>query len=321
MANRENDYGGRDYYGGPDYTRDEFERGGGERGRGWDEDRYEREAERRREGGRRDREGGYDRWEGEPRYGRAPYAERDFGEREFGGRRGYEGGGYGRQGGSWRERPTYYGGAGGYGVGAYGPGYRGEDVERNIGRYERGGDIGRSGYEGGGRYGGSRYGGAEYGGAQYGGAQYGGAEYGRTPYGGSPYGAGYGRGEGTQSEWTRGRYVGRGPKGYRRSDDRIREEVHERLTMHPDVDASDIEVRVNEGVVTLTGVVEDRHQKRLAEDAVEDIFGVDDVRNELKVRHGFLASLTGEKASDREVSRTASREEGETRSRGARPTP
>ena len=101
----------------------------------------------------------------------------------------------------------------------------------------------------------------------------------------------------------RGRYVGLGPKGYRRSDERIHEEVSDRLMTHPDVDASDIEVRVANGVVSLVGTVEDRHQKRIAEFIAEDIVGVDDVNNELKVRHGFWANITGERAVDRDVRR------------------
>jgi hypothetical protein len=103
-----------------------------------------------------------------------------------------------------------------------------------------------------------------------------------------------------------GRHYGRGPKGYRRSDERIREDVSDRLMWDPDVDASEIEVMVSQGVVTLTGVVEDRSAKRAAEDIAEEVLGVDDVRNELKVRHGFLAGLTGEKAEegDGEVRKT-----------------
>jgi hypothetical protein len=113
----------------------------------------------------------------------------------------------------------------------------------------------------------------------------------------------------SREEWSReGVFTGRGPKGYRRSDDRIREDVNERLTRHPDIDASDIDVRVDNCEVVLTGVVEDRRAKRLAEDIVEDVWGVDDVRNELKVRRGFLASLTGERADDRDVTRPAVRD-------------
>jgi hypothetical protein len=100
----------------------------------------------------------------------------------------------------------------------------------------------------------------------------------------------------------RGSYIGLGPKGYRRSDERIHEEVSDRLMTHPDVDASDIEVVVAAGIVTLDGTVEDRHQKRIAEFIADDVVGVDDVRNQLKVRRGFWASLAGER-SERNVRR------------------
>jgi len=105
---------------------------------------------------------------------------------------------------------------------------------------------------------------------------------------------------GVASEHRRGRFFGRGPKGYRRSSARMCEEINDRLMTHPDIDASDIEVRVDEGIVTLTGSVEDRHEKRLAEYIAEDSVGVDDVDNQLKVRHGFWATLTGEKADEAE---------------------
>lgn len=96
-------------------------------------------------------------------------------------------------------------------------------------------------------------------------------------------------------------FAGVGPKNYRRSDARIREEVNERLTWHDDIDATDVEVQVQDGEVTLSGVVEDRPAKRLAEDIAEDVSGVRDVHNTLKVRHGFLASLTGEQASESDL--------------------
>jgi len=96
----------------------------------------------------------------------------------------------------------------------------------------------------------------------------------------------------------RASYVGLGPKGYRRSDQRIHEEVSDRLMTHPDVDASDIEVVVAAGIVTLDGSVEDRHQKRIAEFIAEDVVGVDDVRNQLAVRRGFWASLHGDRTAD-----------------------
>jgi len=78
-------------------------------------------------------------------------------------------------------------------------------------------------------------------------------------------------------------YRGRGPKNYQRSDDRIREDVCERLAMDHDVDASDIEVQVAEGVVTLNGTVNERYAKRLSEDICESVRGVKDVQNNLRI--------------------------------------
>jgi hypothetical protein len=133
--------------------------------------------------------------------------------------------------------------------------------------------------------------------------------------------AGYGlRADTGPGRYRRGRHAGRGPKGYRRSDDRIREDVNDLLTADPNIDATEIEVRVANGVVTLTGLVEDRSAKRLAEDLAEDVMGVDDVSNQLKVRHGFLAGLTGEKASERELSREPAREAGTISTRKSRST-
>ena len=80
-----------------------------------------------------------------------------------------------------------------------------------------------------------------------------------------------------------GRYVGRGPKGYQRTDERIQEEVCDRLTEHPDVDATEVEVSVENGEVTLGGTVPDRRMKRDIEDCLEAISGVRDVQNRIRV--------------------------------------
>lgn len=211
------------------------------------------------------------------------------------------GGDYGREydrGGSGSSGSSDYGRSG------YGGGYAG----------------GGSGYSGAGRSGG---GGAGYGGSSYGSSSYGGSygsrgssdpEYdsvrsyreregsssGRygSPYGandiarsggdpmsmGGGYGYGYGYG-GSYGGPTfgRGQHSGRGPKGYQRSDERIREDVCDRLSDDPGVDASDIEVTVNAGEVTLSGHVRDRDDKRRAEDVVERISGVREVHNSLRV--------------------------------------
>jgi osmotically-inducible protein OsmY len=76
---------------------------------------------------------------------------------------------------------------------------------------------------------------------------------------------------------------GRGPKGYIRSDNRIREDVCDRLTDDPHIDASEIDVRVTNGEVTLTGTVTDRTAKRHADDLAERIGGVRHVQNNLRV--------------------------------------
>ncbi len=76
-------------------------------------------------------------------------------------------------------------------------------------------------------------------------------------------------------------HSGKGPKGYKRSDDRIREDACEALSVHPEIDASDMEVDVKDGIVYLTGSVESRLVKRMAEDLIENVPGVMDIRNEL----------------------------------------
>lgn len=81
----------------------------------------------------------------------------------------------------------------------------------------------------------------------------------------------------------RGPYKGVGPMGYRRSDDRIREEVCERLTQHGRIDPRGIDLEVVDGEVILKGRVKDRQTKRMAEDIALLVSGVVDVRNELRL--------------------------------------
>jgi len=117
------------------------------------------------------------------------------------------------------------------------------------------------------------------------GSPYGAGRESRSDYYASPYGGGdrpsyserYGResrdyGYGGQRDESFGhqlreagqRFMGkvkrafRGPKGYKRSDDRIREDVNDRLSMQDELDPSEIEVSVSNGEVTLTGKVETR---------------------------------------------------------------
>jgi CBS domain-containing protein len=87
----------------------------------------------------------------------------------------------------------------------------------------------------------------------------------------------------SRGEVRRGEHQGRGPKGYQRSDDRIREDIHERLTDDAMLDASEIEVEVRNREVILTGSVRSRTEKRRAEDVVESVTGVAHVQNNLRV--------------------------------------
>jgi osmotically-inducible protein OsmY len=73
------------------------------------------------------------------------------------------------------------------------------------------------------------------------------------------------------------------PKGYRRSDARILDDVCELLSDHGDLDASDIEVVVDDGDVILRGTVESRWAKFDAEHVAGAVRGVRDVVNELRV--------------------------------------
>jgi hypothetical protein len=76
---------------------------------------------------------------------------------------------------------------------------------------------------------------------------------------------------------------GRGPQGYTRSDERIKEDICERLSEHHYIDASQIRVEVSQGVVTLEGSVDDRWQKYQTEDLVDATSGVNDIQNRLNV--------------------------------------
>jgi hypothetical protein len=120
--------------------------------------------------------------------------------------------------------------------------------------------------------------------------------YAPSPYGSAWTGAEYGRSRvgresGGWSANVRGGYAGRGPKGYTRTDERIREDVCDRLSWSDEVDATEIIVRVQNGEVTLEGRVETRHMKRLAEDIAEDVYGVVDVHNTLRVTKPILTEL------------------------------
>jgi hypothetical protein len=155
-----------------------------------------------------------------------------------------------------------YGGTsgGGYGtssgVGHSGGGYRGE--------YGRPSGVGYSG-SGGDSYG--RPSGVGYGGASEGG-------YGSMP-----------------GAFSGGSMRNRPPKGYTRSDERLREDICERLMHERNIDAGDVSVEVKDGKVTLEGCVTDRFMKHRIEDIAEECSGVKDVENRIRVvRDSFEGS-------------------------------
>lgn len=102
--------------------------------------------------------------------------------------------------------------------------------------------------------------------------------------GGYPYGWGYGWGPYGASPL----HFGKGPKGYQRTDEKIREEIHDRLTHNWHLDASEIEVAVAGGEVTLTGWVGTRRDRRLAEEIADSVLGVRDLHNKIEVRRPSL---------------------------------
>jgi hypothetical protein len=79
-----------------------------------------------------------------------------------------------------------------------------------------------------------------------------------------------------------GPYVGRGPKGYVRSDERIREELCEMLYLQGYVDTADIEVSVKDGEVTFEGTVRERDDKHFLEHLADRVAGVTEVHNKLR---------------------------------------
>src|SRR5215212_7366605 len=272
-----------------------------------DDDRYRNRSEdRARSGG----------------YGREGYrsGERDFGDRASDEVRSW----LGDDDAQRRRREDERRGGGGSGL-DYGSRSRSSSGDYNRGDYGRGsyvGDYNRSYGQGGsgyerrdyGRQGSSDYGRGGYGGQ----GEYG--SYGRQGYGDQDRGVTGYRGE--RGFWDRAsdevsswfgsdeaarrreqdarqgdqgaqHHRGRGPKGYTRSDERIREDLCDRLTDDPTVDASEIEVTVTNREVTLSGTVDSREVKRRAEDIAESVGGVTHVQNNLCVGQSLSGGTGG----------------------------
>lgn len=92
---------------------------------------------------------------------------------------------------------------------------------------------------------------------------------------------------------------GKGPKGYKRSTDRIKEDISDLFSDDPYLDASDIEIDVTDDNVILTGTVGHRQQKRRAEDLAESVSGVHNVENRIKVA-GFQRT-SGDQSETKDI--------------------
>ncbi len=272
----------------------------------------------REQGMRRDyeRERGY-------QSGQGGYAGQYGGQHDgWGQRRGGSGYGQGGQGnygygqGNYGQgSQTSYGqsGQGNYGQGGYGQGNYGQGGSGQQGQYGQGGygqygqgnygqyDQGGSGQRG---YGQSNYG---QGGTQQRSSHgYGQSDFGQPTFrdwahdeqgaGGYTGGSGSSWG-GRQQGWSGESFGGSGgrtaeqgnakrrsPKGYTRSDERIKEDVNDRLMQSWEIDPTDLEVAVSAGEVTLTGEVRTRDEKFRAEQLAESVLGVKDVTNQLRIK-------------------------------------
>lgn len=203
----------------------------------------------------------------------------------------YQGSQYGSsQYGGQGSNPDW--GAGGYG-GYYSRDYIGAGDSQQYGQrpgYTPGGSYG-SAYSYGGNYRPGRFG-SSYGnygsGSVYGsGSRHGNIGGSQGNYSGN-YGGGYGIEAGGPSQergsWRNlNQHAGRGPKGYQRSDERLREVISERLTEAPHIDPSEITVTVKNGAVTLEGTVDERWIRHEVENLVEACGGVKDIQNHLRV--------------------------------------
>jgi osmotically-inducible protein OsmY len=85
-----------------------------------------------------------------------------------------------------------------------------------------------------------------------------------------------------------------------RHDSDIQRQVESELFACPDVDETDIAVKVTDGTVTLTGYARSFFDKYGAEDAVKRVRGVNAVANDIEVRPRFPAAVT-----DPEIARAA----------------
>jgi osmotically-inducible protein OsmY len=115
------------------------------------------------------------------------------------------------------------------------------------------------------------------------------SDYGQQNFGGGYSGQGSSGSYRTEPYQARGyegkSYQGKGPKGYERSDERIREIVCEALTDDPRIDATEINVEVKNREIKLTGTVSDRRTKYAVEELIESKAHNCEIANELRIKN------------------------------------
>ena len=97
------------------------------------------------------------------------------------------------------------------------------------------------------------------------------------------YGRQYGRNPSANRPYARSNPYPQGPKGYQRSDERLKEDISERLMESHYIDCSDVSVDVRGAKVVLEGTVPSRHMKHAIEDLVDACPGVQDIDNRVRV--------------------------------------
>jgi BON domain len=75
-----------------------------------------------------------------------------------------------------------------------------------------------------------------------------------------------------------------GPKGFRRSDERIQDEIATRLMSRDDIDSSEVVLQVKDARVTLEGTVPERWMRFAIDDVAESVMGVEEVENNVRVQ-------------------------------------
>jgi hypothetical protein len=266
------------------------------------QNRYQRESRDARDRDERWRRDSGSRSRGSPRYGSPAYGSQRYGQREPYNAGGSDGRGrrdapWGEQGSRYSE--SQYGGGGRRSrFDAYGSGNEPEFGEGPFADTSESPSYFGSGYYG-------------DGGTSYTGGY---DQRSRSRYPGS-------LGEDTMTH--RGgepRRYRTGPKGYTRSDERIREDISERLMLADSIDSSEVTVSVKDGRVTLEGTVPTRSMKHAIEDLADYTAGVQDVDNRIRVERAGSAASESTRASEGARSTTSSSSSGVQTASGVTPT-